>query len=424
MIGWVVAAIGAAYLLYKNKHDSMLIFMLVVLTMGDSRMYYFRFFKNIRMILLIMVSLYTIYEFRTMRYKLNGNFLYFLPFVSVSLLAMVSAPSMSLAVNKTIAFVMLYFVGLHYINDKMERYGGILMYDAMMVLVSMLLIGLFFLPILPSMVMYGLTRYNGMLGNPNGIGIYVTLTAPILAYIFARHPRISSRFKTLAWLALITSLLLCSSRNAIFSIVIFLVLYYGLQGSWFRRFAFLFVFLPSVALFFFTVDLQDLVFALGLEKYFRVRDFESGSGRVFAWQHAIELIRKSPIIGCGFGCEEYNFIFRTSYKLWATGHQGGVHNSYLAFTVNTGIVGVSLFYGFLANMLRKVKNSRFLLAFIPSMMFSAMFESWMFSSLNAFHIIFVVFIVHMVVDTNREELLESKVSTNFTDLKKQTSLLS
>ncbi len=383
--------------------------MLITLAIGDSRMSYFQFFKNIRMILLIMVAIYTVYEFRNNRYKLNANFLYFMPFVSVAVLAMISSPLLSLAVNKTISFVLLYFVALHYFNNKMEQYGSILMYDVMMILVNILLIGLMFLPIFPSMVMYGQTRYNGMLGNPNGVGIFVTLTAPVLAYVFSRNKDISSRFKTFAWLILITSLLLCSSRNAIFSISIFLVFFYGMQGSMFRRIGFLFVFLPIIALFFLTIDLQDLVFSLGLEKYFRVRDFESGSGRVFAWQHAIELIKKSPVIGCGFGCEEYNFIYRTSYKLWATGHQGGVHNSYLAFTVNTGIVGVVLFYGFLGNLLRKIKNNRFLLAFIPSMLFSAMFESWMFSSLNAYHIIFCVFVVHMVVDTNREELLESSM---------------
>ena len=408
-IGWVISAIGAGYLLYKNKHDSIVVFILIALTLGDSRMSYFQFFKNIRMVLLIMVAIYSIYEFRTNRYKLNANFLYFTPFVSVALLAMISSPMLSLAINKTISFVLLYFVTLHYFNNKMEKYGKVLMHDVMMTLVSILIIGLIFLPIIPSMVMYGLTRYNGLLGNPNGVGIYVTLTAPVLAYVFARNPEISSRFKTLAWIVLIASLLLCSSRNAIFSVSIFLTIYYGMQGSIFKRIGFIFVFLPVIGIFFMAIDLQDLVFALGLEKYFRVRDFESGSGRVFAWQHAIELIKKSPIIGCGFGCEEYNFIYRTSYRLWATGHQGGVHNSYLAFTVNTGIVGASLFYGFIANILRQVKNIRFLAAFVPSFLFSAMFESWMFSSLNSYHIIFCLFIVHIVVDSNSDELLTSNV---------------
>jgi O-antigen ligase len=412
-LGWAVVGISAAYLLYKNKHDSVILLTLFVLTMGDSRMPYFQFFKISRMILLIMLTVYTLYEFRTKRYQINTHFLFFSSFISVAVLAMTASPLLSLSINKTLSFAMLYFVALHYFNNKMEQYGSTLMFDVMMVFIGVLAIGLILLPVLPSMVMYGQTRYNGLLGNPNGVGVYVTLSTPVLAYMFDKHPQISSQLKTLAWISLIVTLLICSSRNAIFSVTIFLMVYYGMKGSWTRRIAFIFVLLPLVGLFFLAIDLQELVFALGLEKYFRVRDFESGSGRVFAWQHAIEMIQKSPIIGCGFGCEEYNFIYRTSYRLYITGHQGGVHNSYLAFTVNTGLVGVTLFYGFLFNMMRKVRDRSFMLAFIPAVLFSAMFESWMFSSLNAFHIMFVVFLVHLIVDTNKEELLISSLAGNF-----------
>jgi O-antigen ligase len=146
-----------------------------------------------------------------------------------------------------------------------------------------------------------------------------------------------------------------------------------------------------------------------LEKYFRIKDFESGSGRIFAWQHAWVLIERNPLIGCGFACEEYNFIFRTTYRLWRSGHQGGVHNSYLAFLINTGYIGFGLFLAFLGTIFYKIKDRNFILPYLGSVLFSAMFESWMFSSLGAFHIFFVLTIVFMMVFTKESLLIEAGV---------------
>ena len=99
-----------------------------------------------------------------------------------------------------------------------------------------------------------------------------------------------------------------------------------------------------------------------------------------------------------FACEEYNFLYRTTYQLWSTGHQGGVHNSYLAFIVNTGFVGFGFFILFWVNAFRKVKNLFFLFPFLATIAFSAMFESWLFSSLSAFHIMFLVTVSQLLAD--------------------------
>jgi O-antigen ligase len=330
-------------------------------------------------------------------------------------LALIFSPNLPTAVSKTISFGVLYFVAFNYIHHKFERYGIQIMVDLLYLCLAILATGFMMLPIAPEMVSYGGVRYNGLMGNPNGMGMFVTMLCPIAYYLFRRNLRLSIYFKVSTWLLLIISLLMCSSRNAIFSVALFFLMAVGLRGSTFRRIAFLFIFLPTVGLLVYNIDLEQVVTAFGLEAYFRIQEFGSGSGRIFAWQHAIDLIQKSPLIGCGFACEEYFFVEKTSFQLWHSGHQGGVHNSFLAFAVNTGIVGLICFLGFIANAARKVRNFQFLIPFLCSMVFSAVFESWLFSSLGGYNMLFLVTLIFAIVDTNREELLVSATATDFSN---------
>ncbi|MEM7040088.1 MAG: O-antigen ligase family protein, partial [Bacteroidota bacterium] len=340
------------------------------------------------------------------KYRTNSEFLFFLPFLSVAILAMVFSPLINLALVKTISFALLYFVCFHYIYHKFQRYGRQLIGDIVYLCHAVLFLGLLLLPILPFLVSYGGVRFNGLLGNPNGMGVFLTLITPITLYYFQKDKSISRRYRTLAWFAILLSLTLCSSRNAIFSFALFLTLHQAFSGSNIRRLIFFLVVIPSVAVVVYNIELESVVYNLGLEKYFRVKDFESGSGRIFAWQHALELFAKNPVIGCGFACEEYNFIFRTTFRLWKTGHQGGVHNSYLAYLVNTGVIGFILFGAFWINICRKIKEYKFLIPYLAAVCFSAMFETWMFSSLSAFHIFFLVTMIWLLVESTQPQLLD------------------
>jgi O-antigen ligase len=413
----VVVAIGIGYLFYIDHHHSIVLLLLICIILGDSRADFIQFVKPLRGEIVLIMFLISLYELRNNFYKANALMLYFLPFLWVALLALIFSPNVNTAVSKTISFAILYFMAFNYLHHKFERYGMQLMQDCLYVCLIILVIGFSLLPIIPIYVSYGGIRYNGVLGNPNGMGMFVTLLTPIAYYLFKRdHRKYSKRFKVIAWTLIMASLIMCSSRNAIFSVALFFLLIYGLAGSTFRRAIFLFIFLPAVGIIVYNIDLEQLVYTLGLERYFRIKEFGSGSGRIFAWQHAVDLISRSPLIGCGFACEEYNFMEKTTYQLWHSGHQGGVHNSFLAFAINTGIVGLLCFLGFLANAARKVRNSRFVIPFMLSAMFSAVFESWLFSSLSAFQIMFLYLLVFLIVDTNREELLVSSVAGDFSKL--------
>ncbi len=411
----VVTGLGVAYLFYIDEHQSIIVLFLLCLLMGDSRIEELQFIKPLRAEIMIMMFIFSIYELRNNYYKINGLILAFLPFFWISILALIFSPNLSTGVSKMLSFGLIYFVGFNYIHHKFERYGTQLMSDCFYVILFILALGFMLLPVIPDQVTYGGIRYNGMMGNPNGMGMLVTLVSPLMYYLFKRDRNIPRRLKAIAWALIIISLIMCSSRNAIFSVALFFIIVYGLEGSTFRRVSFLFIFLPAVGLIVYNVDMEQLVYTLGLERYFRIKEFGSGSGRIFAWQHALVLIKKSPLIGCGFACEEYNFLEKTSFQLWHSGHQGGVHNSFLAFAVNTGIVGTICYLGFLLNAARNVRNLRIVIPFMASAMFSAIFESWLISSLSAFQILFLLTLVFMIVDTNHEELLVSSLAGDFSN---------
>ncbi len=414
-IAMAVVAIGVVFLFLRDEHDSILLLFMFALIMGDSRADFLQFIKPLRGELVVLMFIMTIYELRTHYYRVNALMLSFVPFIWISFLALIFSPSLSTAVSKTISFAVLYFVAFNYIHHKFERYGIQTMVDFFYLCLTILGIGFLMLPVTPELVSYGGVRYNGLMGNPNGMGMFVTMLCPMAWYLFKRDRRLSIYLKVSAWLLIMISLLMCSSRNAIFSVALFFLMVVGLQGSTFRRMTFLFIFLPVTALLVYNIDLEQVVTAFGLEAYFRIQEFGSGSGRIFAWQHAVDLIQKSPLIGCGFACEEYFFVEKTTFQLWHSGHQGGVHNSFLAFAVNTGIVGTLCFVGFLGNAARKVRNFQFLIPFLCSMVFSAVFESWLFSSLSGYNMMFLMMLIFAIVDTNREELLISNTATDFSN---------
>jgi O-antigen ligase len=134
-------------------------------------------------------------------------------------------------------------------------------------------------------------------------------------------------------------------------------------------------------------NLPVIVEALGLEKYFRLRTLESGSGRYFAWEFAWTHIQDYFVVGGGFGNDE--FIFRKHrFYLWRMNHQGGVHNSYLSFWLDVGIVGLLIYLrSFLLMFIKASKAVPMSLAVMFSTLFSIMYESWLVGSLNPFTIV-------------------------------------
>ncbi|RME47083.1 MAG: O-antigen ligase domain-containing protein [Deltaproteobacteria bacterium] len=114
------------------------------------------------------------------------------------------------------------------------------------------------------------------------------------------------------------------------------------------------------------------------------------SERQEAWHAAWALIRKRPFLGYGFGTGDEIFAY---FKISFKHHQGAyVHNSYLQFWLETGIIGLMIMLGILLlfareglRNLRRASEERtrmiagLLFAFFAASCIHASIESWMIS---------------------------------------------
>jgi hypothetical protein len=135
-----------------------------------------------------------------------------------------------------------------------------------------------------------------------------------------------------------------------------------------------------------TDNLPLIVNALGLGSYLRVEHLEDGSGRLIAWQFGWEKIQENYLLGRGFSYEETLFDLNQKW-LQSQGTLGGVHNTYLALWLNTGLIGLILYmFGLLSNFFKSITYNYLSLPTLFAFLFSCMFEAWFQGSLNPFTI--------------------------------------
>lgn len=391
---FVVVPITLLYFSFRGKGDQVVVLFATMLILADHQGLYLTGFMNQRMFGVIIMSLYSLYQMRLGYYKFSLLFLNLFPLLMVIMLAIIESPVKGTAFSKGLSFFLLYFVGFHFIAHSVRTQGTEIIRAITMNGLLVLSIGLIFIVLKPDLVFFGTYRFNGLFRNPNGLGVFSTMMLPFFYYYIRQYspPRF---FRFVLYFLVLLSVVLCSSRNALMGTVTFFILTWGLNFSvWYRVIIFAGV-LPLVFLVIQTITVERIIIFMGAESYLRLNELESGSGRTHAWAFAVKQIAKKPIIGMGFGYEEHLFTCCMPYDLWKTGHQGGVHNSYLAIMLNVGAVGLVLFFAFLGLVLVRIKDWKLLLPFLILYMFSAVFESWMVASLNAFHIYFVVMLVFL-----------------------------
>ena len=194
------------------------------------------------------------------------------------------------------------------------------------------------------------------------------------------------------------SVLISFSRNAILSIGLFLFFFYFYKGGSFKRIILYVLLVPSAVALFNINSIIKLIQLMGFGEELRIDSILTGSGRFFAWQWAWDIFQQNIWIGRGFAFEEILFHDYMPDWLYLSGHQGGVHNSYLAFLMNTGVLGTLLILFIFLRLIRRVPQRNIRLAIIFSAGFSAFFEPWLNSSLNAFtahFLIVVLFYTHL-----------------------------
>lgn len=339
----------------------------------------------------IPLSLFGFFLLHRDRFRPLPSFLkYFIPFFIVTFIALLYSIKLQTGIQKTISFTLMYTmipiytVALHRENGE-EFWKSLFTF-----IIGMLTIGVLLGVAIPQIgILEGVNRFKGVFGNPNGLGVFLNLA--FILWMIIEEFELTTFTKKERWYILaviLISIFWSGSRNGIMSITVFYLVYRAVKFNWFAG-------VIVIAIF---VGFSDIIFQLfidgiafvGLEDYFRVHTLEEGSGRQVAWAFAWLQIQDYFFIGGGFGHDE-NIMRPNYYWLQFEGHDGGVHNSYLSFWFDSGVIGVVLYYGALLRIyFKSMSFSPVIIAFATSIFFNSTYESWMVASLNPFTIIFLI----------------------------------
>ncbi|MGV6861470.1 MAG: O-antigen ligase family protein [Putridiphycobacter sp.] len=329
-------------------------------------------------------------------------FINFVPFFLVVLFALQYALNFKIGAQKYVSFVLMYFCIPVYVNYLHHYYGKLFWNSLLTFITWMLAIGIVLGFVAPDIGILAGDRFKGILGNPNGVGIFLNLFF-ILWTVAKSYKLVSFTTKEnrLVFIIIFVSLFWSGSRNGIMSIFMFYMVYRLVKIHW----SFAIAAVASIIVFeevIFGVFIQIIEF-FQLSNYFRVDSLEEGSGRKTAWIFAWQEVQKYFFVGGGFGQDEQ--VMRPNYYwLRREGHDGGVHNSYLSMWFDGGIIGLILYFGALFKLvLGNTKFDYIGLAFLVSILFNITYESWLVASLNPFTIIFLIILTIFVQQYKGED---------------------
>jgi O-antigen ligase len=392
-----VGIVAVSVLLLKRRamYAELILGFILILVLSDSWQPELQFAKKVKDIYLILLTLFFFFDRK--EFRIRGTFIGpFIPFLIWSVFQIFSHPVISISAQKTLSYGLIFLVAPAYFFKVFEDYGRVFLKDYAMMVALLLIAGLALYIVFPDKVLVG-SRYSGVLGNPNAIGLFCTVFFILFQSAVIKFPDLFSRNEKVFIYGLIAiSVLLSGSRNTILSIALcmFFTRFYKIS-PWLGTFI---VIVIAVIYQMVMTNLPEILQSLGLAKALRADTLESGSGRLVAWTFAWNLINSSFhqfMFGRGFGFDEYIFIQNYSF-LVKLGHIGGVHNSYLALWLNTGIIGLILWLiGFFRTIVKAIPKSYTALPITYAVMFSGFFEAWLMGSLNPYTITFL-FILSLI----------------------------
>ncbi|MGQ1947092.1 O-antigen ligase family protein [Geofilum sp. OHC36d9] len=376
----------------------------LILTLSDSRHEIFAFAKNLKVVAMLSLSYLSITS-----EKEDEAYRFITPFIPFLILAFISLtynPRIFYSFQKTLSYLLLLLVipGTVQLLLRYERRRflyGIVVLGALIMSVSLLLIA-----IVPDFVFFNKERFSGLLGNPNGMGMYGFLFLALFTYVRTNHPTLFTRKEVIfVYGIIVLSLILAGSRGGIFSVLLFLAGWQLIRRNPLLGFIAMAMIFASYQLV--MANFEEIVISLGLQDYFRLETLETGSGRVVVADVAWQNIHQNYWFSKGF---TYNETILAQYKEYFVkhGHQGNVHNSWLTMWLDTGLTGLILFaYGWLKNFIRAAQFTPMVWALLFGMLLSISVESWLTASLNPFTIQLVI-ILSMLSDKNFYEPIEEQ----------------
>lgn len=384
----VLAGLSLVFMILKGALIEIFFGFIFILVLSDSlleQLEYAKLFKNVYILLLLAVLV-----LNSDKTKLSGQLLNsFLPFFAIAFFALQFAGNLNIGIQKTTSYLLLLLIVPSFMLYFINEHGKEVLKHLAYFLVFIILIG-FVLTVVN--FNYGTIeggRLRGLFGNPNGLGIFTFLTFVFFYVLSEFSPNLfSSSERRFFFFIIFLTLIFTGSRSAIVSCLM-VIIFTRLQRNspLLTLTLFVTIIISYQAI---TLNLIEIVKYFGLEQSMRVSTLEEGSGRFIAWQFAWFKIQNFYYFGGGFGNDE--FIMRQNYReLALLGHQGGVHNSYLTFWFDSGIIGLSLyFFGFIRSFILNAAKRIYSIPCLYAVLFSITYESWLAGSLNPFTIILLL----------------------------------
>ena len=394
----VAGIVVVTFLLILRTRDLGKVFIVLIATLifSDSRSPMFAFAETAKIGVVVLTFIFITFNFHLFKKVPNIIFKYFLPFLIFALFATLWSQDKFTAFQKAFSYGLVYFV-LPLLFLKAMVSDKSFIKDVLVFFFLILSAGLVIHAVNPEFTSL-VGRYRGLLGNPNGLGIFLTVMYPLvfLLGIDLGDQFKGNRFYFLFYGVFGLSLLLTGSRTSLIAILIFFL---------FNRLRYLsntVAFILFIALIFsyefLLSTVPEFIEFLGLAEYFRLDTIEEGSGRFIAWNFAWQRVQEVFFVGGGFGHTEY--VFKQYFaELSKLGHQGNAHNSFLTLWLDTGLIGILLFVtGLIRTSLLAIKNSAYALPVLFSVLFSTYFESWLAASLNPFTGLFIISLSVLIND--------------------------
>ena len=211
-----------------------------------------------------------------------------------------------------------------------------------------------------------MVRFTGLSKNPNQLALVFVIIPFILMYYMNNKNRYLYKGYVVPFLMLsviIGYLIESKALLLAWAISLAFILYYRLYFNEFKKFRIVLniIFLIILLLpFVYFDEVFAVLFRLGTSSFFQ---------RVELWSNALELIKSSPIIGFGPGAHVSSLVDSDIYA----GIYWEAHNTFLDFTLQTGLLGLSLYLYLLYKIGRRLFNTgnKYLLgAFMALILFS------------------------------------------------------
>lgn len=410
LASYVIIPLSVLLMYKKGMFEELFMGYLLILILSDSLEYSLDFAKNVKNIYAVLLAVFILFD--TDKFQpLNKLYKIFIPFFLFSFftfLDSVQEPYVFASLQKTISYLLSFIIVPNFILKLYREHGELFFRRFIFFLAGVLIAGLILKYVAFNVAYLENGRYRGVFGNPNGIGLFAFLTYICLFVLDDFFPNILSRVEHgFIVIIILYSEYLCGSRNSVVAILIF---YFFQRFFGFSPFIGFVVFLILIVLSeVISNNFIRVILALNLGDFFRVKTLEEGSGRYIAWNFAWNQIQNNFFVGKGFAYNEY--YMRQNYGLLQKlGHQGGIHNSFLTFWMDQGLIGLIIYLrSYILMFIKAAQKTKYAFPIMFAISFTAMFESWLVGSLSAYAFLgMVVFTVitseEIVAQTTELEL--------------------